>query len=190
MHPEVRRLLSQLHNRGELTLDELTELRHRLQDDESLTQLDERAANKELVVRYMKYAHHYEWEQLAGCVAEDVVRYRPRPSAPWGLVTRGRDNLVKEFRAHTDIYQAGTLTIEIENILAEGPFVSVQYVQRAVTAKGEPYENYYHPLFQCSNGLVVKCWEYVDTLYSSRTLFDQQFGNSTASHPVRGFSDT
>jgi ketosteroid isomerase-like protein len=165
--------LSQLHNRGELTTEELTELRFLLREEGDSGRAEERASNKELVVRYMKCAHRYEWDQLAECVAEDVVRYRPRPSAPWGLVTRGRDNLVNEFRAHTNIYQTGTLAIEIENIIAEGPFVSVQYVQRAITARGEPYENFYHPLFQCADGLVVKCWEYVDTLYSSRMLFGQ-----------------
>jgi ketosteroid isomerase-like protein len=169
----VHVLLSQLHNRGELTAEELEKLRHHLRSEGDSSQVEERAANKELVVRYLKCAHHYQWDQLAECVAENVVRYRTRPSAPWGLVTTGRDNLVNEFRAHAHIYQPETLTIEIENIMAEGSFVSVQYLQRAVTAKGEPYENFYHPLFQCSNGLVVKCWEYVDTLYSSRMLFDQ-----------------
>jgi ketosteroid isomerase-like protein len=170
----VLALLSQLHNRGELGTAELAEMRRTLRSDSGSPGAEERAANKELVVRYMKCAHRFQWEELADCLAEDVVRYRPRPSTPWDLVTRGRENLVHEFQTHWNVYQAGTLTIEIENIVAEGAFVSVQYVQRAVTARGEPYESFYHPLFECVDGRVQRCWEYVDTLYSYRMLFEDR----------------
>ena len=120
---------------------------------------DEKAANKELVIRYMTRAQANDIEGADECLAEDCVRMGPRPSA--GVI---------EGHPHVDLYQPGTLTMEVENLIAEGPFVAAQIAVQATAAGGDPYQNYYHQLFECHDGQITAQWEYLDTLYASRVL--------------------
>ena len=133
---------------------------------------DERASNKELVLRFLDRAHALDVEAMAECWAEECVRYGPRPSSPMAEPTRGRDELIRQIPGHVTLYTPGTLAMELEHIVAEGSYVAVQFVLRATTAHGEPYENYYHHLFECRDGRITAYWEYVDTQYAQRMLFD------------------
>jgi ketosteroid isomerase-like protein len=60
--------------------------------------------------------------------------------------------------------------MEVENLIAEGPFVAAQIAVQATAAGGDPYRNYYHQLFECHDGKITAQWEYLDTLYASRVL--------------------
>jgi ketosteroid isomerase-like protein len=165
-------MLSRLHNENELAADDLAALRNELRGPSASSDGERRAANKELVVRYLKHAHRCDWQAMGALLAEDATHYGPRPASPLEPLIRGRDNLLRELPSHTSLYQEGTVSIDIENIIAEGDFVDIQYIQRATTARGEPYENFYHYLFECENGKIKNYWEYIDTLYAQR-LFDE-----------------
>lgn len=132
---------------------------------------NETAANKELVLRFIKLAQAGEIAQMAECLVEDYVQVFPRPGVagmPAGAESRAQ---IVEFLSHlSSIYQPGSMEMEVENILAEGSLVAVQFKMKAVTARGEPYENYYVQFAQCREGKIVKCWEYCDTLYAANKL--------------------
>ena len=136
---------------------------------------DETAANKALVLSYMKASQSTDREQMAQYLAEDAVRVFPRPGGRSDPNTVGRDNIIGNI-PHTAIYEPGTMRSEIENIIAEGPFVAVQFVLRATTARGEPYENFYLHVFECHDGKITKYHEYLDTLYGARMLRPELLG--------------
>ena len=126
-------------------------------------------ANKAMVIRYMELAQQADRDQCLEMLAEDAVRVFCRPGTRPDPVTRGRENIIGN-RPLTTLYKPGTLKMEVENILAEGPLVAVQFVMRATTAAGEPYENFYHHLFEIHGGKITKYWEYCDTFYGMKML--------------------
>ena len=130
---------------------------------------DERAANKELVIRYMTLAQQGEREQCLEMLAEDAVRVFPRPGQRPDPYTRGRENIIGN-RPHTTLYKPGSMEMEVEHIIAEGPMVAVQFIIRAIAASGERYENFYHHLYELHDGKITAYWEYCDTLYGAQVL--------------------
>ena len=122
---------------------------------------DDSTANKELVVRYMTLRQAGDVDGAAAYTTSDFVRTGPRPTSG---VIEGHPTL-------DHIYEPGTLAMEIEHLVAEGPFVAAQFVLRAVAAAThEPYENYYFHLFECHDGRITAQWEYLDTLYATTAL--------------------
>lgn len=130
---------------------------------------DETAANRELVLNYMSASQAGRREEMRQYLAEDAVRVFPRPGLRADPETRGRDNIIGNV-PHTAIYQPGSMRMEVENILADGPFVAVQFVLRATTARGDAYENFYLHVFECREGKITRYYEYLDTLYGMRML--------------------
>ena len=130
---------------------------------------DELAANKELVLRYMRAAQAGDTEQMVTYLADNCVRVFPRPGIRAAASTEGRVNVTGD-QPHLTLYEPGSLAMEVEHIVAEGPFVAVQFILRATTAAGAPYENYYHHLFEVHDERITKYWEYNDTLYGARML--------------------
>jgi ketosteroid isomerase-like protein len=174
---DIREQLSRLHNEAELSDAELDALRAALRTPVTARGgLEEEARNKELVIRFLRYCHRGEWDAVAGLLADDVTQYAPRPASPVELVVTGRDRLLKELESHCSLYRPGSVTIEMENILAEGPLVDTHYIQRAITFRGDQYANYYCKLFECEDGRIKNFWEYVDTGYAGRLLFDEGAG--------------
>jgi ketosteroid isomerase-like protein len=117
----------------------------------------------------MKASQSRDFKQMRELLTEDAVRYFPRPGFRSKCTTEGRDNITGNV-PHLNLYKAGTLEMDIENAIAEGPFVVVQFALRATTARGEPYTNYYLHLFELRDGKVAKYWEYCDTLYGAKML--------------------
>ena len=128
------------------------------------------ADNKQLVLTFLDAAHRGDRDAIADLYAEDVARHGPRPSSPLGGTVRGKDALLQQ--THVDLYRPGSLRMDVEHIVAEGDFVAIQFILRAVTARGEPYENFYHHLFECREGKIAQYWLYVDTQYAQRMLFE------------------
>jgi ketosteroid isomerase-like protein len=124
-------------------------------------------------------------EAMAQFLTEDATRIGPRPSfvagsrlpgSPMadhfvpGQPVQGRERILEGFADKNTPYEPDSIRIEIENLTAEGDYVSAQYTWRARTRMGLPYENYYHHLHFCENGRIKTIWAYVDTLYSSKML--------------------
>lgn len=130
----------------------------------------EAAANTELVLRFINLAQAGDAEQMGQLLAEDCVQLFPRPGIPGmpaGAFSRAE---ILEFLSRLSVYEAGSKQLEIENVLAEGPLVAVQFKMRATTSRGEPYENFYVQFIECHEGKIAKLWEYCDTLYAARKL--------------------
>jgi ketosteroid isomerase-like protein len=140
--------------------------------------------NKECVTGWLESRNgDVDVERMGQFVTEDVVRWGPRPSFLEGPPrdktvfppgpAHGRERQLFGWRPENSIYEPGSTQIEIERMIAEGDFVTAQYVLRARTRRGRPYENYYHFLYECEDGRIKTIWEYVDTLYSQKMLFDE-----------------
>jgi ketosteroid isomerase-like protein len=141
--------------------------------------------NKEVVAGFLAALSSRDLERLGSLLTSDAVRYWPRPSFLGGgpeqaagntsrdtvEPAQGRDRLVAESRANF-YYRPGSITIEIERLIAENDYVAAQFILRAITRRDESYENYYHFLFRGINGKISQCWEYVDTLYAQKMLFE------------------
>jgi ketosteroid isomerase-like protein len=127
------------------------------------------SSDKELVIKYMEAMHVGDLEVVGACVSDDVTRYGPRPSSKFAPPVHGREAFLAAYHG-PEYFQMGTLSMEIEHMVEENGFVAVQFVLRARTRNGAPYENYYHFLFECAGGKVKTIWEYIDTLYAQKTF--------------------
>jgi ketosteroid isomerase-like protein len=136
--------------------------------------------NKQVVREFLEVMGRRDVEAMAPLLAEDVVRYGPRPSFLSGRAeddtsvaagpARGRARLLSDTAANAH-YVPGTITIQIDQMVAEGDLVAAQFILRATTHSSGRYENYYHFLFEVRDGAIAAYWEYIDTLYSQRMLF-------------------
>jgi ketosteroid isomerase-like protein len=119
---------------------------------------------------------------IGACVAPDIKVHFPAPTSLKGEGSEGGDGTLRGLDLLVDmvadshdggIYLSGTTRIEILHMIAEGDFVAVRFMLRATTTlRHEQYENHYHHLFHLRDGKIDEIWEYVDTLYSSRMLWE------------------
>ena len=135
-----------------------------------MAQADVVAANKALMVKFMKAAQSADADSMMECLVEDCVQVWPRPGLPGnpGSAT-GRDTLIGYLKNLT-IYQKGSLQMTVENLVCDEKVGAIQFKLNAVTAAGEPYENYYAQFFEFRDGRIAKQWEYLDTLYATKKL--------------------
>jgi ketosteroid isomerase-like protein len=140
------------------------------------------SVNKECIRGWLRAREgEYDLEHMAQFLTEDIVRYGPRPTFVEGNPREaeglaegpaaGRERVMRGWLPEFLPYQYGSIEVDIEHILAEGDYVAAQYVMRARTRRGEPYENFYFMLYLCEGGRIKAYWEYVDTLYSQNVLF-------------------
>ena len=138
------------------------------------------ASNKAVVRKFLEAMPERDLTAIGECLAKDVVQHYQRPTnqnddgSRSASFLQGRDSILAEIRTHYyRLYRPGTIRVTIEGMVAEGDFVAARFILAATTtARGEPYENFYHFLYRCSGGLIVEYWEYVDTRYAAAMLFD------------------
>jgi ketosteroid isomerase-like protein len=133
------------------------------------------AANKAMVLRFLELIQAGD-PRMADHLAQDCALVFPRPGIPGmpaGAFSRAE---MLEFVAQLSVYERGSAEMEVENVLAEGPLVAVQFRLRAKTARGDAYENYFCQFFECRDGLIQRSWEYCDTLYATRMLVPEVLG--------------
>lgn len=125
---------------------------------------------KATALRFMRAAQSADTATVAECVTEDFTLIFPRPGRE-GMPhsAEGRDTIL-EFLRHKLPYQPGSLKMTVESILGEGDVVAVQFRMNAVTARGEPYENFYVQFHQFRGDRIARSWEYCDTLYGGKML--------------------
>jgi uncharacterized protein (TIGR02246 family) len=78
---------------------------------------------------------------------------------------RGREAISELAKIAAALYPHGTRR-EIQAVLADDDRVVVQSVLRAVTNKGEDYENYYVLVYELVDGRIDVVWEYLDLVYA------------------------
>lgn len=141
---------------------------------------DTLAMNKAVVTKYLQSVAAFDLEGIRDSLAENVVQHYVAPSfmvddGQHGAQTiASRDSIVEEIRScfHDVLYQRGTVTIEIQTIIAEGDYVDCRFILDAMTVRAnEHYRNFYNFFYRCENGRVAEYWEYLDTKYADRLLW-------------------
>jgi ketosteroid isomerase-like protein len=140
------------------------------------------ATNKAVVRKYLESVAVFDLDAIHDCLAENVIQHYVAPShltddgTHNAAVIASREAIVEEIRTcfHEKLYRRGTVTIEIEAIIAEGDFVDCRFILDAMTVRAnEHYRNYYNFFYRCENGKVAEYWEYVDTKYAARLLWGE-----------------
>ncbi len=67
-----------------------------------------------------------------------------------------------------DIYQPGSMQLELGHVVADESRVAAQFTLNATLANGNDYRNQYMFLFSIADGKINGVWEYLDTLYQDR----------------------
>lgn len=135
--------------------------------------------NKQVVTNFLMAMETRDLERIGACLAEDVVQHYQHPSNHNDDGTQdapsivGRDNILHEIGTyfHT-LYRAGTVSMTVQTLVAEGDHVAARFVLKARTVRADDiYENYYFFLYRLRDGKVVEYWEYLDSKYAAAKLF-------------------
>jgi ketosteroid isomerase-like protein len=136
--------------------------------------------NKAVVRKFLESVEAFDLEGIRDCLAENVIQHYVAPSymvddGNHGAETiTSREAILKEIGTcfHNVLYRKGTVTIEIQNIIAEGEYVDCRFVLDAMTVRtNEHYRNYYNFFYRCENSRVAEYWEYLDSKYASKLLW-------------------
>ena len=144
---------------------------------------DERArleTNKAAVRLFLESVERHDLGGIREALSENVVQHYAAPSHQTddgkhnSAAISSREAILEEIgeHFHGTLYRKGTVTLTIQNLVAEGDFVAGRFILEAHTVRGNrPYKNFYHFLYRCENGRVAEYWEYLDTKYASETLW-------------------
>jgi uncharacterized protein len=111
---------------------------------------------------------------------ERAVRELLAPAATWHLrgdlpfagFWQGRDAILGEFLTTAlGYYEPDSMHLEPTGVVVEGDRVVLEWVSRARTRAGEPYENFCIAVFTVREGRIQAVREYMDTLYAHRVAF-------------------
>ena len=108
--------------------------------------------------------------KLPDLLADDVTWWVPPGSDMAGLY-EGKAKVLELMGSGVGLYdQSSPMVIDVEEMVAEGNTVCVQFVLSAKTAKGRDYRNHYHFVFKLRRGKISAVKEYVDTKYAHDVL--------------------
>lgn len=128
------------------------------------------AENKKLIRTYFKRISTGD-PKLAEMLADDVAWWVPPGSAMAGTY-EGKAKVLELMGSGIGLYDPTVpMKITVEDMVAEGASVCVQFVLEAKTAKGRDYRNHYHFVFKLRRGKIALVKEYVDTKYAHDLLF-------------------
>jgi len=138
--------------------------------------------NKAVVRKYLESVAVFNLDGIRDCLAENVVQHYVAPSYMVDDGNHGaqtivsRDSIVNEIATcfHDVLYRKGTVTIEIQSIIAEGDYVDCRFVLDAMTVRAnDHYRNFYNFFYRCEDGRVAEYWEYLDTKYAGKLLWGE-----------------
>jgi uncharacterized protein len=128
------------------------------------------AEAKKLVKTYFKRIQTGD-PRLPEMLADDITWWVPPGSDMAGTYV-GKAKVLELMGSGVGLYDASSpLVIDVEEMVAEGNTVCVQFVLSAKTAKGRDYRNHYHFVFKIKRGKIAHVKEYVDTKYAHDVLF-------------------
>jgi ketosteroid isomerase-like protein len=129
------------------------------------------ADNKQIVLGFVEALSRGNLDAINAALADDATWWLPG-SLPVSGLHRGKKGIFEGFLGKAaPLFEPRTLSIAVQNTIAEGDCVAVEWIARGKTAKGKPYENYYNVVFEVKNGKIQAVREYVDTLYAKEVLF-------------------
>ncbi len=127
-------------------------------------------ANKQFIREYFDAVSSGNNDKVIASFADDVTWWVP-PSSPMAGTYKGKAEVLGMFGKGVSLYAPEPMKIEILGMVADDTKVAAEVRISATTAKGAPYCNHYHFLFELGGGQIKAVKEYVDTLYAQRTLF-------------------
>jgi len=116
--------------------------------------------NRAVVLKYLEAFRTWDPEQYEPYLTDDPVYHVGQSTH------QGRAGFAQVARYGTELYPNGTFP-EIEAMIAEGDTVAARLVMRAVTNKGEDYENTYLLWFELEDGRIARQWEILDFRYAA-----------------------
>lgn len=129
------------------------------------------AENKQVVLGFVEALSQGNLDAINAALADDATWWLPG-SLPVSGTHRGKKGIFEGFLGKAvPLFEPRTLLISVQNTIAEGDCVAVEWIARGKSAKGKPYENYYNVVFEVKNGKIQAVREYVDTLYAKEVLF-------------------
>lgn len=141
---------------------------------------DQLEINKAAVRLFLESVARHDLDGIRDALAEDVVQHYVAPSqmtddgAHGSAAISSRGAILEEIGTHFHgtLYRRGTVSLTIQNLVAEGDHVAGRFILEARTVRTDkPYKNYYHFLYRCKAGRIVEYWEYLDTKYADQTLW-------------------
>ena len=115
--------------------------------------------NQEIVLEFLEAFATYDPDKFLHFMTDDPT---------WRVFQnerRGRKAIADLAAVAASLYPTGAAR-EIQAVVSEGDKVVVQSILRAVTNKGEDYENYYVLIFELRDGLIDTVWEYLNLVYA------------------------
>lgn len=129
------------------------------------------AENKQVVLGFVEALSRGNIDAIGAALADDATWWLPG-SLPVSGTHRGKKGIFEGFLAKAaPLFEPHSLAIQVQNTIAEGDCVAVEWIARGNTAKGKTYENYYNVVFEVKGGKIQAVREYVDTLYAKEVLF-------------------
>jgi ketosteroid isomerase-like protein len=125
--------------------------------------------NKALVQRYFSVVTGADTStDLGSFFASNVIWRVPQTNPAIKPNPRvGHAAVMDLLTSGVNIYQAGSLEIQQQRVVADESCVMVQFALVAKLANGTDYKNDYVMLFSISENKIDGVWEYLDTLYQS-----------------------
>jgi uncharacterized protein len=125
---------------------------------------------KKLIKTYFKRIQTGD-PRLPDLLADDVTWWVP-PGSDMAGTYEGKAKVLELMGSGIGLYdQTVPMQIDVQEMVAEGSTVCVQFVLSAKTAKGRDYRNHYHFVFKTKRGKISAVKEYVDTKYAHDVLF-------------------
>ena len=128
-----------------------------------------------VVVRYVEAVSDGNIDAVRGLFAEDATWEYPG-DLPLSRTWRGRDAIVGDFLGgvRTLLRPAAPLTIELTNVISDGPQVVAEWTSSATARDGGAYNNRNIGVFAVLDGKITSVREYTDTQHVEHVLFGQR----------------
>ncbi len=127
---------------------------------------DPHAAPKEVVINFLELMGTGEWadmERAGELFADDVSFWIAGNTAISGTVVGREAVMERRFRPSRKRTVAGTLSLKIGVVVAEGDYVAAEWTSRRAVVNSPDYVNAFLGLFQVRNGKIQILREYLDT---------------------------
>lgn len=127
-------------------------------------------SNKALIQHYFAVVSGVDTDtDLGSLFAEDATWQVPRSNPDIQPNPRvGHAAVMDLLTSGVDIYQPGSLDIQLQRLVADEDCVTAQFTLLAKLASGKDYSNDYVMLFHIKEDKISGVWEYLDTLYQSQ----------------------
>jgi len=127
---------------------------------------DRQPAPKEVVINFLQLMGTGDWadmERAGELFADDVSFWIAGNTAISGTVV-GREAVMEgRFRPSRKRTVAGTLSLKIGAVIAEGDYVAAEWTSRRAVVNSPDYVNSFFGLFRVRNGKIQILREYLDT---------------------------